>query len=67
MFNLTTNYRSHSAIINCAHSIIDLIMAYWPESIDTLPREKGTTSGPMPIFFGDENSAEFDHSFFNDP
>ena len=67
MFNLTTNYRSHAAIIGCAHSVIELITEYWLGSIDSLPREKSTTGGPRPIFFGDQNEKDLDHSLFGDP
>ncbi|KAL1759125.1 hypothetical protein FB107DRAFT_257938 [Schizophyllum commune] len=49
-FQLTTNYRSHGGIVDCAHSIISLIMEYWPDSIDTLARERGQVGGPKPVF-----------------
>ena len=53
MFNLTTNYRSHAAIINTAHLAIELLTAYWPESIDVLPQEKGATNGARTIWEDD--------------
>ncbi|KAL1741953.1 hypothetical protein HDZ31DRAFT_44303 [Schizophyllum fasciatum] len=49
-FQLTTNYRSHGGIVDCAHSIISLIMEYWPDSIDSLARERGQVGGPKPVF-----------------
>ncbi|KAI5829770.1 hypothetical protein K523DRAFT_416462 [Schizophyllum commune Tattone D] len=49
-FQLTTNYRSHGGIVDCAHSIISLIMEYWPDSIDMLARERGQVGGPKPVF-----------------
>ncbi|PPQ78819.1 hypothetical protein CVT25_010688 [Psilocybe cyanescens] len=52
-FHLTVNYRSHSGIVNCAHSVIELISKYWPYSIDILPRERGNTDGVKPIFYQD--------------
>jgi len=53
MFHLSVNYRSHAGIVNCAHAVIELISKYFPYSIDTLPRERGMTNGPMPIFYQD--------------
>lgn len=49
-FQLATNYRSHSGIVNCAQSIIGLISRFWPYSIDTLAPEKGIVDGPKPVF-----------------
>ncbi|KAF8885252.1 hypothetical protein CPB84DRAFT_1788531 [Gymnopilus junonius] len=53
MFHLAVNYRSHAGIVNCAHSVIDLIQQYWPYSIDILPRELGAVVGAIPIFYRD--------------
>ncbi|EMD41355.1 hypothetical protein CERSUDRAFT_120481 [Gelatoporia subvermispora B] len=50
-FELTLNYRSHSGIVDCARSVIDLITMLWPNSIDRLAKEQATTSGPKPVFF----------------
>ncbi|KAJ7755559.1 hypothetical protein B0H16DRAFT_1540848 [Mycena metata] len=50
-FQLTLNHRSHSGIVNCAHSIVELITKLWPDAIDVLERERGTVDGPRPIFF----------------
>ncbi|KAG6879012.1 hypothetical protein C0992_005839, partial [Termitomyces sp. T32_za158] len=49
-FQLATNYRSHSGIVNCAQSIIGLITRFWPYSIDTLAPEKGIVNGLKPVF-----------------
>ncbi|KAJ7222598.1 hypothetical protein GGX14DRAFT_664393, partial [Mycena pura] len=51
MFQLTMNYRSHAGIINCAHSVIELITTLWPDAIDKLEPEKGTVHGSRPVFF----------------
>ncbi|KAI0369977.1 hypothetical protein BV20DRAFT_330785 [Pilatotrama ljubarskyi] len=51
MFDLTTNYRSHSGIVNCAAAIVELITRFWPDSVDRLPQERGMTVGPKPTFF----------------
>ncbi|EEB99609.1 hypothetical protein MPER_00681, partial [Moniliophthora perniciosa FA553] len=51
IFQLAVNYRSHSGIVNCAHSVIELINRFWRGSIDDLAPEKGIIGGPKPIFF----------------
>ncbi|KNZ80017.1 TPR and ankyrin repeat-containing protein 1 [Termitomyces sp. J132] len=54
-FQLATNYRSHSGIVNCAQSVIELITNFWPYSIDTLAPEKGIVDGLRPIFLNGWN------------
>jgi hypothetical protein len=54
-FELAVNYRSHGGIVNCAHSVIELITNFWPDSIDILAREKGIVDGPKPAFFSGWN------------
>jgi hypothetical protein len=53
MFHLTVNYRSHAGIVDCAHSVIEIITRYWRNTIDSLPREKGNLYGAKPIFYSD--------------
>jgi hypothetical protein len=50
-FTLSINYRSHGGIINCARSVIQLLMTLWPDSIDALDPEQGLVDGPKPMFF----------------
>jgi len=50
-FALAINYRSHRGIVNCAHSVIRLLIDLWPDSIDVLDQEQGSEDGPKPIFF----------------
>ncbi|KAG8798430.1 hypothetical protein FRC17_007467, partial [Serendipita sp. 399] len=50
-FSLLVNYRSHGGIVNCAHSIVRLLVALWPDSIDALEQERGLVGGSKPIFF----------------
>ncbi|PVG01897.1 hypothetical protein CPB86DRAFT_698462 [Serendipita vermifera] len=50
-FTLSINYRSHSGITDCAHSIIRLLTSLWPDSVDILEREYGLVQGPKPSFF----------------
>lgn len=68
MFQLAVNYRSHAGIVDCAHSIIDLIMQFWGESIDRLAPERGVIDGPKPVFFSglDEGTFEVDQFLFGD-
>jgi superfamily I DNA/RNA helicase len=65
-FSLSTNYRSHSGIVRCAHSVIQLLTELWPESIDTLEKEEGLADGPQPIFFSgwDEDSPHYEQFLF---
>jgi hypothetical protein len=49
-FTLSINYRSHRGIVNCAHSVIELLTRMWPDSIDILDRESGLIDGPKPAF-----------------
>ncbi|KIK71556.1 hypothetical protein GYMLUDRAFT_33762 [Collybiopsis luxurians FD-317 M1] len=67
-FELLVNYRSHSGITNCAHSIIELITLFWKDSIDRLAPEKGVVAGLKPSFFvgWDEDAAGLDHFVFGD-
>ncbi len=51
MFYLSVNYRSHAGIVNCAHSIVDVIQRFWKDSIDSLPKERGNAHGAKPIFY----------------
>ncbi|KAI0757655.1 hypothetical protein C8Q80DRAFT_1341060 [Daedaleopsis nitida] len=51
-FHLCINYRSHAGIADCAQTIVSLIVAFWPNSIDRLDPERGWRRGPKPAFFG---------------
>jgi hypothetical protein len=50
-FQLANNYRSHGGVVHCAHSVIELIMQFWPYTIDVLAREQGVVDGLKPVFF----------------
>jgi hypothetical protein len=50
-FQLAINYRSHGGIVQCAHSVIELITEFWPYAIDVLSQEKGVVDGSKPVFF----------------
>ena len=65
-FHLTTNYRSHSGIVDCAYSLVEIMVKYWPDSIDRLPQERGLTAGPKPLFFSNNNGVELQEALFRD-
>ncbi|KAH7911824.1 hypothetical protein BJ138DRAFT_1005801 [Hygrophoropsis aurantiaca] len=65
-FQLAINYRSHGGIVNCAHSVIDLITRFWPNAIDVLAPEKGVVDGLKPIFFTgwDQDTVRYEQFLF---
>ena len=42
--------------MNCARSVIELMIHYWPHSIDKLQPERASVDGPKPIFFSDQGN-----------
>lgn len=62
-FQLLINYRSHGGIMDCAHSTIELIKNFWPDSIDSLRRERGLVAGPKPVFLSEWVDGQ-EESFF---
>ncbi|KAJ7836348.1 hypothetical protein B0H14DRAFT_2794293 [Mycena olivaceomarginata] len=67
-FQLTINYRSHAGIVNCAHTVIEVITLFWPYSIDVLDRERGTVDGLRPVFFTgfDSGNVQYEQFLFGD-
>ncbi|KAJ6456165.1 hypothetical protein C8R45DRAFT_1187129 [Mycena sanguinolenta] len=67
-FQLTVNYRSHAGIVNCAHTVIEVIQLFWPYSIDVLGRERGTIDGLRPVFFTgfDSGNVQYEQFLFGD-
>ncbi|KAG8220598.1 hypothetical protein J3R82DRAFT_2824 [Butyriboletus roseoflavus] len=65
-FQLAINYRSHGGIVNCAHSVIERIMRFWPDAIDSLQPEHGVVEGSKPVFFHgwDQNSVRYEQFLF---
>ena len=55
-YELVVNHRSHGGIVNCARSVTDLIMLYWPHSIDILQPERAFVDGPKPMFFSNQGN-----------
>ena len=46
---LTTNFRSHTRILELANSVVNCIEMFFPNNIDKLKKEKSNISGPKPI------------------
>ncbi|KAI5991381.1 hypothetical protein EDC04DRAFT_2587409 [Pisolithus marmoratus] len=65
-FQLAINYRSHGGIVNCAHSVIELISHFWPNSIDSIQPEHGIVDGLKPIFFTgwDKDTVRYEQFLF---
>ncbi|KAK0232752.1 hypothetical protein IW262DRAFT_1259998, partial [Armillaria fumosa] len=64
MFQLAVNYRSHAGIVDCAHSVIDLITTFWEDSIDRLSPEIGIVDGFKPVFFNTEDRTQLEQFIF---
>lgn len=64
-FQLTTNYRSHSGIVDCAHTAIELMSTLWPDAIDHLGPERGLIDGSKPIFFTGGDHGNIDRELFS--
>ncbi|KAH8096882.1 hypothetical protein BXZ70DRAFT_944950 [Cristinia sonorae] len=69
IFQLLKNYRSHGGIVSCAQSILELIIQFWPDSIDQISGESHNIPGPPPTFFRvwDEHSGGFEQFLFGGP
>ncbi|TFK88273.1 hypothetical protein K466DRAFT_598787 [Polyporus arcularius HHB13444] len=67
-FHLAVNYRSHAGIVNCAHSVIQLITEFWPHAIDALGQETGMIDGLKPVFFSgwDQNTVRYEQFLFGE-
>ncbi|KAJ7725516.1 hypothetical protein DFH07DRAFT_853912 [Mycena maculata] len=63
-FQLTVNYRSHAGIVNCAHTVVEIITRFWPYAIDVLDRERGTVDGLRPVFFTGFHSGNVQYEQF---
>ncbi|KAL0950587.1 hypothetical protein HGRIS_007379 [Hohenbuehelia grisea] len=68
VFQLAVNYRSHGGIVNCAHSVVQLIENFWPNTIDRLKPERGVIDGTKPVFFNgwDEDTMRYEQFLFGD-
>lgn len=53
--HLSRNFRTHMGVVSLANSVVQLIERFFPESIDKLPPESSTVTGPLPILLECEN------------
>ncbi|KAI9462689.1 hypothetical protein HD554DRAFT_2288449 [Boletus coccyginus] len=65
-FQLAINYRSHGGIVNCAHTVIERIIRFWPDAIDVLQPERGIVQGFKPVFFRgwDQDTVQYEQFLF---
>eukprot|EP01065_Artemidia_motanka_P010929 TRINITY_DN1587_c0_g1_i4.p1 TRINITY_DN1587_c0_g1~~TRINITY_DN1587_c0_g1_i4.p1 ORF type:complete len:1594 (+),score=454.76 TRINITY_DN1587_c0_g1_i4:78-4859(+) len=47
---LRRNYRSHSGVLSVASVFNDVLSAWFPDTIDRMPADRGTKLGPRPTF-----------------
>ena len=47
---LSTNYRSHSGILDAAGLVLDLLFKEFPGAAKVLPKDKGLYRGPRPTY-----------------
>jgi hypothetical protein len=63
IFQLSINYRSPGGVVNCAHSVIELLQRF-PRAIDVLEREQGIISGLKPLFIHQKDRIDVEKHFF---
>ncbi|KAG8938168.1 hypothetical protein FRC03_007557 [Tulasnella sp. 419] len=51
LFELAVNYRSQGGIVNAAASLVEMIIKFFPRSIDLLSKERSKVDGPKPVIF----------------
>ncbi|KAJ4463101.1 putative lupus brain antigen [Paratrimastix pyriformis] len=51
LHQLTTNFRTHADILRLCNSVVTLLETLFPNSIERLKHDMGTTSGPKPQLF----------------
>ncbi|KAI0317334.1 P-loop containing nucleoside triphosphate hydrolase protein, partial [Amylostereum chailletii] len=48
-FQLLTNFRSPGGVVDCAHSVVELLKLF-PNAVDNLDKESGIINGVKPLF-----------------
>eukprot|EP00899_Mesostigma_viride_P010553 jgi/Mesvir1/1949/Mv22967-RA.1 len=48
VIKLVNNYRTHAGILQLANVVVELLEAFFPASIDSLPPDRGLFEGPKP-------------------
>ena len=49
MWQLCRNFRTHSGVVNLANNVVQLVLRFFPHSIDRMDPEYSQVSGPRPI------------------
>jgi hypothetical protein len=60
MYQLKENFRTHCGVVNIANSIVELVMHFFPTTIDKLDPETSRVMGPVPIFINEKNDLIYD-------
>ena len=58
VWELTQNFRTHNGVLFLARIIIDLIIHFFPNSIDRMKPESSLVFGPKPIFLESQSGGE---------
>ncbi|MQM02501.1 hypothetical protein Taro_035269 [Colocasia esculenta] len=58
LFHLTQNFRTHAGILRLAHSIVELLYCFFPQSIDRLPPESSLIYGEAPVVLESVNDED---------
>jgi hypothetical protein len=64
-YHLKQNFRTHSGVVNIANTVVELLVHFFPYSIDKLDPEFSLIEGPLPIFLSSQEdllSSLFGHS-----
>jgi superfamily I DNA/RNA helicase len=64
IMQLTQNFRSQNNILQLAHSVIEIIEQFFPETIDILNKESSQVVGPKPILFSSNESSHIINQYF---
>jgi ATP-dependent exoDNAse (exonuclease V) beta subunit len=60
VYQLTHNYRSHAGILRVANSVVDLLLEFFPQSLDKLAPDCALFEGPRPVVLQGHNMADLE-------
>jgi DNA polymerase III delta prime subunit len=49
-YHLKQNFRTHSGVVDLANTVVELLVHFFPQSIDKLEPEFSLVEGPLPIY-----------------
>ncbi|XP_037496959.1 TPR and ankyrin repeat-containing protein 1 [Jatropha curcas] len=64
LFHLRQNFRTHAGVLKLANSVLDLVLHFFPSSIDKLDPETSLISGEKPVWVQMKNGENALASFF---